>query len=59
MEVSEQLHVPAAFIPREITPRSHCIGVCVSLRANVDAVEKRKILPYQELIQNAQVSVLA
>jgi hypothetical protein len=44
MEVSDQLHPLAAFIPRERAPSTHWIGGWVGPRVGLDAVEKRKIL---------------
>jgi hypothetical protein len=43
MEVSGQLHAPAAFTPRERAPDTHWIGGWVGSRAVLDAVVKRKI----------------
>jgi hypothetical protein len=43
MEVSGQLHAPAALSPREGAPGTHCIGGWVGPRAVLDAVVKRKI----------------
>jgi hypothetical protein len=43
MEVSGQLHAPAAFTPRERAPGTHWIGGWMGLRAILDAVVKRKI----------------
>jgi hypothetical protein len=43
MEVSGQLHAPAALPPRERAPGAHCIGSWVRPRAVLDAVMKRKI----------------
>jgi hypothetical protein len=43
MEVSGQLHTPAALPPRERAPGTHWIGGWVSPRAVLDAVVKRKI----------------
>jgi hypothetical protein len=43
MEVSGQLHVPAALPPRERDPGTHWIGERVGPRAALDAVVKRKI----------------
>jgi hypothetical protein len=43
MEVSGQLHAPAALPPRERAPDTHCIGVFVGLRTVLDTVMKRKI----------------
>jgi hypothetical protein len=43
MEVSGQLHSPAALPPRERAPRTNWIGGWVGLRAVLDAVVKRKI----------------
>jgi hypothetical protein len=44
MEVSGQLHAPAALTPRERAPGTHWIGGWVGPRAVLDAVVKRKIL---------------
>jgi hypothetical protein len=43
MEVSGQLHTPAALPPRERAPDTHLIGGWVGSRAVLDAVVKRKI----------------
>jgi hypothetical protein len=43
MEVSGQLHAPAALPPRERAPGTHWIGGWVGPRAVLDAVVKRKI----------------
>jgi hypothetical protein len=43
MEVSGQLHAPAALPPKERAPGTHWIGGWVCLRAVLDAVVKRKI----------------
>jgi hypothetical protein len=43
MEVSGQLHAPAALSPRERAPRTHWIGGWVGPRAVLDTVVKRKI----------------
>jgi hypothetical protein len=43
MEVSGQLHAPAALSPREGVPGTHWIGGWVGPRAVLDAVVKRKI----------------
>jgi hypothetical protein len=43
MEVSGQLHVPAALLPKERAPGTHWIGGWVGPRAVRDAVVKRKI----------------
>jgi hypothetical protein len=43
MEVSGQLHDPAALLPRERAPGSHEIGGWVVPRAVLDAVVNRKI----------------
>jgi hypothetical protein len=49
MEVSGQLHAPAALPPRERTPGTHSIGGWMGLRAGLDTVVKRKIpSPRQE-----------
>jgi hypothetical protein len=45
MEVSGQFHAPAALPPGESAPGTHWIGGWVGPRADVDAVEKRKIFP--------------
>jgi hypothetical protein len=44
MEVSGQLHAPAALHPGERARDTHWIGGWVGLRAVLDAVVKRKIL---------------
>jgi hypothetical protein len=46
MEVSGQLHALVALPPWEAASGTHCVGGCVGLRANQDAIEKRKILPF-------------
>jgi hypothetical protein len=43
MDVSGQLHAPAALPPRERAPGTHWIGGWVGPRAILDAVVKRKI----------------
>jgi hypothetical protein len=43
MEVSGQLHAPAAFLPRERAPRTHWIGGWVGPRAVLNTVVGRKI----------------
>jgi hypothetical protein len=43
MEVSGQLHAPAALPPKERAPGTHWIGGWVGPRAVLDAVVKRKI----------------
>jgi len=43
MEVSDQLHAPAALPPGKEPPGTHWIGGWVGPRAVLDAVEKRKI----------------
>jgi hypothetical protein len=43
MEVSGQLHVPAALPPRERAPSTHWIGGWMGLRAVLNAAVKRKI----------------
>jgi hypothetical protein len=43
MEVSGQLHTPAALPPRERAPGTHWIGGWVGPGAILDAVVKRKI----------------
>jgi hypothetical protein len=49
MEVSGQFHAPAALLPGETAPGTHCIGGWVEPRAVLDAVVKRKIpSPRQE-----------
>jgi hypothetical protein len=42
MEVSDQLHPPAALPPEEIGPGTHWIGGWAGPRAGLDVVEKRK-----------------
>jgi hypothetical protein len=44
MEVSGQLHAPAALSPKERAPSTHWIGGWVGPRAVLDAVVKRKII---------------
>jgi hypothetical protein len=39
---------PSSFTPGEIAPSSHWIGGWVGLRASLDDVEKRKVLPYRD-----------
>jgi hypothetical protein len=46
MEVSGQLHAPAALPPRETAPGTHYTGSWVGLRACLDDVEKS--WPYQD-----------
>jgi len=41
MEVSSQLHVPAAVTPRK-NPGTHCMGSWVCPKAGLDAAAKRK-----------------
>jgi hypothetical protein len=43
MEVSGQLHAPAALSPRERAPGTHWVGGWVISRTVLDAVVKRKI----------------
>jgi len=43
MEVSDQLHAPAALPPWERAPGTHWIGGCGGSRTGLDAVVKRKI----------------
>jgi hypothetical protein len=43
MEVSAQLHVPAALSPKKQPSGTHCMWGCVSPRAGVDFMEKRNI----------------
>jgi hypothetical protein len=43
MELSGQLHAPAALTPKERAPGNHWIGGWVGTRAVLDAVVKRKI----------------
>jgi hypothetical protein len=40
MEVSDQLHTPAALPPGEVGPGTHWIGGWVGPRAGLDVVEK-------------------
>jgi hypothetical protein len=44
MEVSGQLHAPAALPPGKEPPGAHWIGGWVDLRAGLDDLEKRKFL---------------
>jgi hypothetical protein len=44
MEVSSELHAPAALPPGERAPGTHWIGVLVGPKAGLDNVEKRKFL---------------
>jgi hypothetical protein len=44
MEVSGQLHAPAALPPGERAPGTHWIRCWVSPRVGLDVVEERKIL---------------
>jgi hypothetical protein len=49
MEVSGQLHSPAALPPRERAPGTHWMGGCADARAVLDSVVKRKITsPHRE-----------
>jgi hypothetical protein len=43
MEVSGQLHTPAALLPGKEPPGTHWIGGWVGPRAGLDAMVKRKI----------------
>jgi hypothetical protein len=52
MDVSGQLHTPAALNPGEGVPGTHRIGTWVGPRASLDAVEKRKFLHCRELSQS-------
>jgi hypothetical protein len=45
MKVSGQLHAQAVLHTEEIDPCTNWIGGWVGVRAGLDAVEKRKILP--------------
>jgi hypothetical protein len=45
MEVSGQLHAPAALPPGKGPPGTRWMGGWVGPRAGLDAVENRKILP--------------
>jgi hypothetical protein len=58
MEVSGQLHAPAALTPGKEPPRSHWIGGWVGPRAGLDRVVKRKILEdkINELERNCKKS---
>jgi hypothetical protein len=49
MEVCDQLHDSDALLLGERTPGTHSIGGWVGPRADLDAVEKRKLFPYWEL----------
>jgi hypothetical protein len=42
MEVSGQIHTPAALSPGEIAPGTLWIGGCEGPRAGLEAVEKRR-----------------
>jgi len=42
MEMTVQLHAPAAFTPGERAPETHRIGGWVGPRAGLEAVEKGK-----------------
>jgi hypothetical protein len=44
MEVTDQLHAPAALPPVKALPHTHWIGGSVNPRAGLDDVEKRKFL---------------
>jgi hypothetical protein len=50
MEVSGQLHAPAAFLQKKV-PITHWIksGVWIQIWARLDAVEKRKITALPEI----------
>jgi hypothetical protein len=48
MHVTGQLHASDRFTPGEIAPGTHWIGGCVSPRAGLDALEKRKTLQRRE-----------
>jgi hypothetical protein len=48
MQVSGQLHKPAALAPGREVPVPIQIGGCVGLRAGLEAVGKRKILSCRE-----------
>jgi hypothetical protein len=48
MEVSGQLHAPAALPLDKNVASTHWIGVWVGIRACLEAVEKRKILHCRE-----------
>jgi hypothetical protein len=49
MEVSGQLHAPAALPKGKQPPGTHWIGGWVGPRAGLDAVKKGKILPLPAL----------
>jgi hypothetical protein len=51
MEVSGQLHAPAAFSPGK-APDTHWIGGWVSPRAVMDAVVKRKISYFEKSLED-------
>jgi len=57
MEVSGQLHAPAALSPREIAPGTHWIGRWVGPRAGLDVVVKRKI-PSPRRESNPRTSIV-
>jgi hypothetical protein len=48
IDVSGELHAPAALFPREIAYGIHSIGGWVGPRVGLDAVENRKIFPWRE-----------
>jgi hypothetical protein len=43
MEVSGQIHVPAALLAEDTASGTHCIGGWVSLRTGVDDVKYRRV----------------
>jgi hypothetical protein len=64
MEVSGQLHTPAALPPRERDTGTHWIGSWVNPRAGLDAVVKRKIPssrrdsnPVHPIVQSKSVAI--
>jgi hypothetical protein len=56
MEVSGQIHAPAALPPGERTPDTHWIGGWVDPRAGLDDVKKRNSWPYRD--SNSDPSVV-
>jgi hypothetical protein len=57
MEVSGQLHAPAALPPTEIAPGTQWIGGWVGPKAVPDAVMKRKI-PCSRLESNPRIPIV-
>jgi hypothetical protein len=53
MEVSFQLHTPAALPPGKEPRGTHCTGGRVGPRAGLDSVEQSKMLPLPEFALRA------